>query len=224
MTETQLGTPDAQFPNATWVRDQLHAGHLTIDALALAAYCGHFAAMEVLERTQEPAVRDNVVWADGLRQWGPATTVRAAVALARHFSCDWHTGVGFGDLEQCLLAVEQWILCPCDNHRQEALDRRVTADGCGWGNRSAETIPRRATMKSRRAGLVAELAALAIEELAAPGTFPNFWPQLWQATLPFPWSKSKEEDARNYRAAIAAELIPWAIGFRDPVAERLADS
>ena len=62
------------------------------------------------------------------------------------------------------------------------------------------------------------------QEPAVPATRPNFWPQLWQATRPFPWSKSKEEDARNFRAAIAAELIPWAIGFRDPVAERQAHS
>jgi hypothetical protein len=224
MIDKQLRMLDSRFPDEAWLRTRLRTGELTADRLELAAYCGDDAAKRILERTQEPAFQDTVAWADGLRKWGAATTVRAAVALARYFACDWHPGVGVGDLEQGLRAVERWILCPCDHHRQEALDQRVTSGGWGWINRMAETIPKRATMKSRRAGLVAELAAMAIEELAAPATHPNFWPQLWQATRPFPWSKSKEEDARKSRAAIADELIPWAIGFRDPVAERHTDS
>ena len=212
------------FPSVERLQARLHTGELTTDRLELAAYCGGDVAAEALGQSQGPPQQVNDVWAAGLQNWGAETIVRAAVALARHFSSDWRSGVGTGDLESGLRAVEQWVLCPCGDHRREALERRVTAGGWGWFNRSAETIPKRATWKMRRAGMVAELAALAIEELAAPGTFPNFWAQLWQTTLPLPTSASKTTDSTNVRSAIAAELVPWAIGFRDPVAERLTGS
>ncbi len=222
MMDEHRGKRDPQVPDAAWLRARLRAGDLTADGLELAAYCGDGAAAQVSGRSPEPVAQHNNLWADGLRKWGAIATIRAIVALARYFACDWRPGVGVGDLERGLRTSEQWILCPCDQHRREALDRRVTAGGWGWFNRLAETIPKRATMRARRAGSVAESAALAIEELAAPGTLPNFWPQLWRMTLPLPWSKPKEDGA-DLRSAITEELIPWAVGFRDPVAERLAD-
>ena len=223
MSDSYRTARNMQLPDVAWLRERLRTGELTADELALAAYCGAAAALQVVGALQEPTVQDNSVWANGLRKWGAEATVRAAAALGRHFACDWQPGVGVGDLEEGLLAVERWILCPCDRHRREAIDRRVTASGWGWFNRFAETIPKRATMRSRRAGLAAEMAAESIEQLAAPGTYSNFWPQLWQLALPFPLSWAKE-DAADVRSAITEELIPWAVGFRDPVAERVANA
>jgi hypothetical protein len=207
--------------DAASTEGHVHSGELTLDQLELAAYCGDASAIKALDAQPTVGAQTDREWAVGIQRWGPTATVRAIVALARHFTRDWEPGVGVGDLEQGLQAVEKWILCPCDKHRREAIERRVTAGGWGWMNRSAKTIPKRATMKARRAGLIAELAAEAIDEVAAPGTFPSFWSQVWACLTPMPWSKPKENTA-DFRAVIAGELIPWALGLPDPVAVRLA--
>jgi hypothetical protein len=207
-----------QLPDSAWLLSRRQAGDLSLDRLALAAYCGFDAAIHVFGLAEDSPSADNGIWANGLRKWGAETTVRAAIAVARHFAPSWRPGVGAGDLETGLRAVEDRILCPCDAHRQAALERRVSAGGWGWFTPYAETISRRASMKSRRAGLAAELAAMVIEELSTPGSFPNFWAQLWETTLPLPRSKTKEEDAAGTRSAICDQLIPCAIGFRGPVA------
>ena len=78
----------------------------------------------------------------------------------------------------------------------------------------------RGTLKARRAGLAAELSAWAIEELDQPGTHSNFWSELWSLTLPLPWQRPRETPA-TLKSAITFELIPWALGEFDPVAERV---
>jgi hypothetical protein len=203
------------------LRRKLRSGQITRDRLELAAYCGDDAAAAVVESSGEFDSLGNEEWVDGLRKWGGTVVVRAIVALARRFQCDWKPGVGAGDLDSGLCAVERWIMCPCAAHGREAIENRITAGGWGWINRYAETIPRRANMKARRAGLAGEMAALAIKELDQPGTHVNFWPQLWKLTVPMPWNKADESPA-FLRLVICTELISWAIGEFDPVVERVA--
>ncbi len=63
------------------LRQRVRAGALPLDDLELAAYLGDTAAAEAAEFPKDESPFDD--WIRGLGRWGPATQVRAGVALGK---------------------------------------------------------------------------------------------------------------------------------------------
>lgn len=219
---------------ATWLACRLRAGSVARHRVEVAAHCNHEAALRVLERPPTalpPTVERRLVaaghevvrrvsgleqWAERLSSWGIEATVRGFLSLARHVQPDWERGVGRGDVETTLRAVEDWLLCPCDGHISVAIARRITCNAAGWGH----VLPRRAAVV---AGLT-EALALALAAARAGGQRADY-PELlitcapWATVHRGPDLPQRTPD--DVRAAIARELVPWALGTADPVQERV---
>jgi len=82
-----------------------------------------------------------VGWARGLERWGKEVCVRAAIAAARAVLPGWEEQQDGkfrahkrGEMDprprQAIEAAEAWVLCPCDEHREEC-GRRGTTQTAG---------------------------------------------------------------------------------------------
>jgi hypothetical protein len=190
---------------------QARLRHFELDpeTLALAAYCGHPAALAVVEPEEAPlrlgawvALRappnvrttplPSLDW--GLGRWGRDALLRALAAMIRR-------SLQHPDPDPRVVAVahafERWLLFGGDGADIEDAEQqleRVAADRAASPDGLAVLLLRRACKCSWYpvAEAVAESAALAAADLGLA----------------------------EVEGAIAAELIPWALGLRDPVRER----
>lgn len=190
----------------TWLRARLRAGDLGQSKLELACYLGSQSASAVLGRqapkyTKPPKTGVNGWVRQGLAVWGPLPLLRAAIAATRMIISD------DDDLPETVGRIKV--------HLAEAY------------------------AVEQRPEILKQHTALPRNGAPAPGR----WQDLWRAcyycgsTLAFidredtlPAWKAKDTvehvakvvgSAARVRAAIVAELLPWALGYSDPVRERV---
>lgn len=190
---------------AAWLRARILSGELDLKALGLAAVLRY-----------EPAVRaspsSSELWAD----LGPLATqaeverrLRALVERLDAESWEVHCRVALAARRYCnsnclqeappasgsdyLYAAEAYVVCPCEEHEQIAAET---------GIHLARMIAGRSFM-GRELVHVWELKRV-VHRVAtqSPGTH---WGQACVAVL----------------EAVAEELVPWTLGYRDPVRERV---
>jgi len=202
---------------AAWLRARAQAGELEKSRLELAAYCHHEAAVTALGLEALGEQRGFRRWANGLSAWGLEAYNRVQIAAAYAALVVWEGGpstlraaacladmredVLRGSPRQAVGAVEAWLHCPCPKHK-EAASTRTLAFG----------VPRTRTSVAAALRSVVQLA----------------------------WGVDRDEDSQRIeddekllsfaeqatspdivRAAVRADLIPWALGYRDPVRERV---
>ena len=95
---------------------RLRMGLLDLERLRLAAYCRDADASAVIGE------RRSAVFMDRLCLWpyGKTPAVIAAIAAARELEPLWKA-LGEAEPFQAIAAAQAWVLCPCDDHRREAV-------------------------------------------------------------------------------------------------------
>lgn len=221
----ETGAPEDE---AQWIRLRLRAGLLKHDQVKLASYLAHPAARLVVPSPliansygEDPTLPEGCTlrWLldggrgdGGLAQFGKMVMVRAAIAAVRYVHDPLVDRSARGSA--VMRAVEAWALDPSPATRGECVreyEKSVQVgplvpgdgpcyaagysekpDGCtGWVANCRSEI----TSAASRAG-----------DIDGDPDEPHLVRSL-----------SGEE---TIQAAICAELIPWALGYRDPIAER----
>lgn len=162
------------------------------------AYCSHQAACHALGDEAPCISESGSSWAYELRCSGEEACLRSAIASAvlvlEHFEQDYPDDPRF---RQALQAAIAWIACPCEMHGQVATD-------------AAEAVSRfsgdLAKVASNIAWAVAN-APVSIDDAAYASSF--------AANIAKSFGKSKE----SVRQTICDSLIPWALGYGDPILE-----
>jgi hypothetical protein len=192
-------------------------GLLWLPRVQLAAYLGDEAARAALGCTCVSWERDGVRnhadscaghgprlpladWARGLARWGRMAAVRAAVAGARVALAHREAGLTTATARRAIEAAEAWIVCPCEEHRR-TWEHVAHERNNGWGlvNGPNQWMPCGCEVEG--GPLLADTAHLAfcLENAA----------------------RLAGED--RVRAAVLAEVSPWALQERDAVAERVRE-
>lgn len=189
--------------------ERRRAGGLTEESLAVAAACGHEAAGALLGSSSPPPR----VTCKGLGPHGPEVVARAALACGRALLPIW--AQAFPDdhrLVQALAVAEGWLLYPGDDRR------RALPDGIGEAEHDAA--------RSQAAGYDSAPAscAVAIDYATAGVIHGKLGTEVVDGCAVRAWTASgltRQAAEGQLASAIAAELIPWALGQRDPVRERV---
>ncbi len=162
---------------------------------------------------------------------------RAAAALARRSlpiwrACEPTSRGGRWDVDGALVALDVWIACPCAEHARRAkmAARRLAGieEAIAYPAGAVGVAARDAARSVSRASQLPQILATAVFALGAAGVVP----------LAVEVDRDDEVDIEveeliagfdpglyaRVREAVAAELIPWALGRADPVRARLADA
>ena len=187
------GTVEAE---AAYLRARLQAGQLEQSKLELAAYCGHQAA--------RAAIGKGPTW-----ECGPACLNEPIVSSVLHDSgCEHHVDLWFSGLQS-------------QPGREFELRRLFTwALGC-WRCGDSWSLEREEMLRARGEWCVCEDLRSGLEE--AEGDLID-GDEMEIAILDglgrcAPWPEPELNE--GFRTAIRAELVPWLLGYSDPVRERV---
>ena len=201
--------PDAE---TRWLRELVRAGELNRDKVELLVWLGCQNPTEWEVRSLPPPKKPKHVgnWVHGIPfyegprhyEWDVEVFRRAGVALARRASEE----LGEEEFGGLVLAYDRWVVRGEDEARQ----RIVTVFRSGWGRRIA-ILPGQRRRKR-------------LESALWYACNPCVWPDLACNAGP---AKAADVLARvigseEVHRLVRAELVPWALGLRDPAAERIA--
>lgn len=202
----------------------MRAGALAQDRLELAAWLGHEAAARATgleldpdsrlpravlrERRRSKVVLDELyAWASGLNRFEPVARVRAAVAVGGHHLAELlraeerakapRTGAGARTARELWDAAAAWAIGPADRAARRRLQALMTATFAPGGGQ-----PRHAVI--RAAAAVALDASLGRDRA-------DWWPRS-------PRRQPRVEVLERDREVVREQLVPWALGLRDPLA------
>jgi hypothetical protein len=217
---------------AAWLRARIQAGDLEQSKLGLAAYCGSEAA-----RTLSPP--DEAFSLGLLHQWGQLAGARAVLELCawsherieREFqNADRDSSCHRAVIARTLDGLNHWALEPTEHNR-----RRLGKTTAGIDRVLTEA---QFTPDKPLAGWLAQCLALAAKEtlqLAATRLVESKLDDLYANALNSSlflttrcWPEFHAAAATNRRQGYEKEeevvkrgLVPWALGYRDPVSERV---
>jgi hypothetical protein len=184
---------------AAWIAERLRSGDLTHDSLELAAYLGSEPALAVLpagalgDQAPKRGVRTFV---KNLRPWGRSVCLRAAIAATR------------------LLVTER------DDRRRSARVKHLHLAEQYAVDPSPELIRELQSLNWRGdAGTAKWRAARLCSVIALQGPEGYFQ---WRAKEAVAEVADELRSVSKVRASIVAELLPWCLGYFDPVAARVA--
>lgn len=226
---------------ALWLRARVQAGDLDAESLALATYVD-----PALGGPQEAGAppRDWREWASGLKEWGLSACVRVAVA-AGQFSARHFLALYPGDprVQQALSAVEEWLLDPSEERRLAVIAAR---SNCAHAHReiivgvdhlvAVHSAALSASSVATSCGEWAEWAVAgtrvsatlhaggACAERAVSGAARALLALRKGPVLEIGWGNDEvawQECLQVVRFALRAELVPWALGYGDPVRDRV---
>lgn len=194
--------------------ERLRSGELTRERVALAAYLGDRASCLALDAGPRAEVVTPGAWARGLAAFGREAEVRAAIAVAWVVLPEWE-----GDevsewvagrralVRAAIEAAEAWVLEPTPEaeHRAEQASSSARL-ACMFEPHSE---------RAKTAGLIGAMAAHAtssvvVEHDAATTHYASACVDLTAGLV----------GRRHAEAAVAREVVPWALGRRDPVRQR----
>ena len=202
---------------------RVRVGELSEEKLWLAAYLGHGAA-----KTANPDVpvapKGLAAWIGGLEPAGPEALARAALAagwrcLSRYETLLLHQNAGWPLPRACLEAAEDWILCPCDDHRAAAAKAHAAA--IDFSGSLTQAIRAPGSQSVNPAHTAAMWAALNVAAIAAglggdPESASSAAEHAAEAACSEHAGGSHLPFARTaLRQAIGAELLDFALGIRD---------
>jgi len=199
---------------AAWLRERVRVGQLDETRVQLAAHCGLAAALLATESPMPTVALDTLVtWAEVQRTAHcSSVAVRAAVASARAAIADWEQEAMLHAM-QVIHAVESWALCPCLEHAVaagealDALHAELDVEAAGE-TRSAfalDAVIHAANYASTRDGRLRE----------------DLFEWAGKAASHAVESAGRSVGVPAVLDAVRAELVPWALGYADPVRERV---
>lgn len=199
----QVATDPSIQARAALLRGRTRKGELPESRLRLAAWLGDPAASAALG---ESAAADLRSWVRGIAQSGRVALVRAYVAIARMFPPQSDTSLA------CVLAAVAWCLDPSTANANAAHEAAVADSLALSGARYLGGIPLPDNLHYHCPNHVALLAsdrrlseAPAETEVAASAV-----------------AAARATSEAAVRQAIAAALVPWALGEGDPLVDEPA--
>lgn len=181
---------------AAWLLERTRCGDLSPERLELASGLGDPASRLALnhERSYQPPERGAFLrWACTLE---PTTRIRVVLASARSLlarSGETDTGPGGSAAEEALRSVGAWAVCPCGDHLSQVLEHD------GLSSHMLDFADPR------------HQAATALQSLV------EFLRRGDEKALDLALIRASHS---NPLVAVQGELIPWALGRSDPLAER----
>ena len=219
----QSGTLEAE---AAWLRARLKAGELHERDLELAACLGHESARTILGSDSAFSLLlplPRVEWeardacAAFVEQFGIVRALRVCLPIAWTSLEDWSALFPEDRRPRSAIeAAEAWAVCPCESHRlgsvatvngadeaadraaeRELIDERAVAAG-----EAASEAEACAGLASGSGGWFFEVVGIRLRaQWDSPQSLPNAWTEVLQA--------------------VQGEVVPWALGYSDPVRERV---
>lgn len=196
---------------------RVRIGDLTEERLRLAAHLGDEASWDALAGNVSGA-EDLEEWVWALHEFGAIPLVRGLLAAARQARPPWYLKEN-----PRIAAVESWAVCPCENHADQAYTQaRSSAPSFrarGFGMSGGVTrflalapaaMEEGETGREYRRHLATSLLGSVLRAASGVPTDENWHRQLKGRTTP-----------ECIRGAIRDELVPWVLGERDPVKERV---
>lgn len=189
---------------AAWLRARVQAGELTQSGLELAAFLGHAAASAALGVQGSDAPQTVEGWLTfegrGEEPLTRAVLASASLLLGRLDS----TPPLFETLSEVVRAIEAWCLDPMAERAEEisagySQTKRLVDEHLGGYEEPGYAL--------------LQVFALVSESSGSPN---------WQGCVQ--WAlrcAEKATSASEVHAAVRKELVPWALGYSDPVRERL---
>lgn len=204
---------------------RMRAGKVCVNRFKLAASLGDVDAFLLLDELGEPAPDlldlggdlSELSWSDEVRSRIVVAAVRAALPLYDFVREDRSP-------RQSLAATVAWIQCPCEEHvalaQEAAVALRVSLSTL------TELIAGSADLQRGHDLFAAQCVARACHEAALLPSSPNLHTHdallqtLYALSAPSQAKPPRQEDAREWlRRAVAAEVVPWALGDADPLAD-----
>ena len=206
---------------AAWLLERVRAGELTQDRFDLAGYCGSEAAGGT-----DGCAAGLKEFGMGFERWETEAAVRATIALAR-FSLDkWdYTN---GSALKAIGVAEDWVVQGCRQIADE--EPRTLADQCA---RSDDASPgslvetavaaARAVVESLDPNAAEEAFHQHLGRFIPIQIYPGWAPRPVYGRLSFALEDLEQEGISQLeiRGYMRAELVPWALGYGDPVRERV---
>ena len=211
---------------AAWLRARVQAGELEASMLELAAYCRHSGAGGLDDRHQDlweleglPGGRKRV-WGEGLATWGEEACVRAMICVLRANLSDWegltpediddtpeilaHYGWASRDMKlpgEALSGLELLVVSRSSSVRQRLLDLRARSQELWLTCLGSDITP---------AGNTSQAVEFALQVVG--GKLSNTGAGV---------ACGLEGTVEFAQSVVAHELVPWALGYSDPVLERV---
>jgi len=196
---------------ADYLRERVRAGSLSEARLRLAAFLGHEAAGLAARdpvAPPEPAEARWFLWGRELARLDAEAPVRCAVAIARHLLPELEDDPFADDMARdCLRCAERWALDPWNPELVEA-----AAQALAFPDEDTAELgfPTPASRQALAAARMAAAAARGRREDSAAA----------QAALA---GQAVLGDAQAVLRILRDEVVPWALGYRDPIAAQLAN-
>lgn len=192
----------ARLDGGAFLRAAEDAGLLTHDQLRLAAELGHEPARAALGQDALDYL-DVASWPRVLLQrWGPQAPSRLSLASVRLLLRARELDAVADGLARALLTpLVAWCRCPCAEHLAEV---RHTRGAPAVAQGALEQVLAPEVARAVRGALGIALPAAE---------------RHWAWDLDAPLCASDALGVAALRAAVEGEVVPWALGRRDPLAE-----
>lgn len=194
-----------------------------IEKIRIASFVGDAACKIFLGESDASQSRELRAWAATIEGWGPEAAVRAALAAGSLALPIWErrpesfakAHLHAAPPKDQLRAVEEWLACPCDAHRDAA---RKTG-------RAEWDQARLIDMEGHAAFALAHDAIADVVEVLGKETAGIFLPDVLRSTAEAVGAAQRADanalcipgdlDAglQEVRAAIRGAIVPWALGL-----------
>lgn len=221
---------------AAWLRARIRAGDLAPERIELCAHLRHPGTLSAMDLEPDP-IKNLHAWTAALASFGSEVDARSVVGLGRLELASWRSPwTGREAAESTLFAVEDWTLQPTPsnmNRLRSSLDPLLRETEVLWAPEPRRRSRARSRSKRRKQrarlktktrwierrirglNLILMLALLSLQRLAV-APYRELGPLL-ETTL------SCSEIAHGtdqFLEGIRAEVVPWALGYGDPLLER----
>jgi len=226
--EQQWKASGTDADEASYLRACVRAGRLPQVMLQLAAHLGHPAARMVFGGSAPPESADLGKWVAGFDRYGKEALVRAAIAAARYPLPLWELKRPNDRLPQSALdAAEGWVLNQDEAHvsaAEKAGESVANADRSGDGEADdAQQLAGQTFDADMGVHIAADMAAEAAHLAGDMGEAEDVAQAVQTAEVILGISRkgaAGELLKGTIRDAICSELVPWALGYGDPIRER----
>ena len=206
------------------LRERMRAGELSEEQVRLAAYLGDQATLVLGLDGEATPPEDTFAWLEGFADWEEASA-RSQLAISRELAHRWHSATQESTFAEVIHGLEVQLSCPCESH-EAGLKTAVLDCVANLDSDLIAPIPKRHAHATIQAVLgMACVCADVAETIRLPTHFSQKTrhPSVGSIRLSeFLEACLKVVRADDLRDAIRDELVPWALGLRDPLAERVA--
>ena len=209
---------------AAWLLGRVRAGELERSRLELAALCGHRGA-SIAGGSPGVLTGGFATWVTRLGEHGQMVCLRAAIGVGSKALPSWRAAL---DQDQrgpeswprvSLEAIEDWVISPSTKR-----ERRSRAHARSWEKRllmavnkqaSGEVTPRWPPPDPAVWGL-----GVAVSSAARVLYGHSVVEVVWDVVTGSEWRDPPLSEC-SCRDSVSSELVPWALGYRDPVRDRV---